>query len=500
MAVLVGINIAVIFSEGWTVKKRPLGYSYTALQKFYHSIECREGICNTLLSNESTDNLASPIYWVSSAMAYLFGPTPPVFRLTSVLFLCCIFILSFHMDSTEKFINKLLTAVTVTATPALLFSGRYLEDYAFGTLLLVAAAFCAVRSIEKSKSVFSLMFLALPIITYLSMLTSTDFILWMTGWGGLFLGKLYYLTKQDRPVYKTFIFEAIGGAASVFCLLLIMKLRASYPATGFFEYYRGEMTNQKYDFISWFDHLITYPKVILLSSVGFVYCAVACFGFSKKHRGRHNVLYLMMILIPLIVLTLINKKNHYYIWMFVPAIAFLAAGSVSGMPVLLKRGWILLCLILAAMHLIGESAPLERYLDELVIENKHMGVGAELSLSGTEFDFKSSMPVAKKVLEMVNQCRLPKNAPVIVRTNRNPRPFVIYYCMLYQNQDHSYWFFDDMPTSIMKNAAIIEIRFGEGKEKRFSGFVDLTGDAPYNFFRHQLVASVSNIKLFCPVQ
>lgn len=496
-AILVLVEVIIILQEGWLVRKLPLGYLYTALQKYFNTVEFQFGFWNTNMAVGFHDNLLCPLYMVSTLFGHLIGPTPMVFRMASVLFLVIIFIVSYFLYPKSDPINRLVTAVTVTTTPVVFYVGRYLEDYVLGILLLLISAAVANRILLKPKFYAGFVFYLMPAVAFGSLLMITNFIIWCMAWAGIFLF-LMIGQRKNFESWGNFLKWKIGRIAlGVLGFVLVWLFHSSLSVQSFVNYYIAESMQPGISPVAWYQHFVAYPKMLLLSSAGVIYCGLAMLSFTKRFRFVNQAMYVWMVLLPLIALTLMTKKNHYYVWMIAPIVAIMAAGCVTNFPVWLKKIWIGICVAFALLHLVNWASPLERFLDDSIVEAQNVKLGDRLY--GKAVDIEQALRTAARVLPLADQCDLPKTAPLIAISKGTSSPEALYFAMLYLDQDRSYWFINDCPFPVFQEAVVIFVDSPNAGQEQLLP-IDPSSKILDNFSNsHRLLNKTAHEEIYCPV-
>lgn len=447
LCALVAINSLIIFREGWVFVGFPHCYIYTALEKYYGIIT---GIPK---GNESqwlawnwnaNDNIFSPLYYLSTLLGHLGKPTPPWFRLTGVVLLILIFMVSYFMfPAPQSSIDRLLVAMTISTTPIVFFITRYLEDFGFNILILLLGAMILLNSAIGEKTLKALPFYLLPFLSFVSSFMATNFVLMMMSFCGIYLYSILFRSKEKGllPVIVSEIPRLVVAAVP---FLFVKKIR---PLTSIpLGYYGDEMARFGAreigaPIISSLFKFLAYPSVLFFSAAGVFLCLIALLNFHKKLRGLYVWMYLLWMLIPLAILTPIPKKSTFYVWLLAPAISLLAVEVILKFPRWAKVSWLALCFVFAALHLVCHASPFERH----VFARQLWDVSPLIKDHCYEKDrMQQSVEAARKVLKLAEKCKDVKNYPIVAIHNFRLHPMDLYFSMLYLNQKMTYWFLKGM--------------------------------------------------------
>lgn len=492
------INGVIIFREGWHFQGFDIPYLYTALQKYHDSLIQVSGFYNSFVAMGYHDNISSPLYYLAEAIAQIGHPSPPWFRLTGTFALLCIFLAAYFTPSAmSPRIDRIVTAVTVTSTPAVLFVCRYLDDYAMHMFLLIVGAALIVKSENgKNRKIF-LPFYFLPVVAFWMTFMVTHFLIAMVSLGGMYCYSLFWrLRDGNKKIVKIIVGEIPWIAVSLLLVFLTAKTRGIPSGESLFSYYSSEAGAYLFPGTSLVDHLLSYPGALFFSSVGVITCLLALANVIPKFRSTDALLYLIWMAAPLLILTAITKKNHYYIWFAVPAISILAASTVTRFPVRWKTIWIGACLLFSVMHLFHFASPLEELSDNEIFESGNIGMNMDF-IDRNEQNRIDDFANAQKVLALAEKCGS-INGRNFVSYHPDPfnwRPVRLYFAMLTLNQGPIYWFVASIPKEVADNAVIVRLDSGYAIRAHEKIQDDLRSQI---FSTHSQVFQTSDYRVFCP--
>lgn len=436
------LNAYLIFSEGWSFDGFPHSYQISALQQFYdRSLETADGDDSFFPVGHFNDNPRfSPYYRLGGLLAGIGRPTPAWFRLAGLLFPALTFIAAYLLlPRPNSALNRLVVALAVSTTPVVLFIARYLEDHSLHIFLLVAAAAVLSRTDLLRRGRIAWIFYLIPAAGLLLTHMVTNFLVMMTSFSGLYLYVLIIRFKEDGPG-AAWRQEWPRLLVGFFLLIVICWHRLDFADLFvFIRYYFQQSTAGLTAHLSWLRRALAYPQIIAFSACGPVVCLLALLAIFKRLRAERLGLYLLWALLPLVLLTPVDKKNAYYAWYLAPAFSLIAAQAVIRMPLKVRQGFVVLCLILAGMHLFWRPSPTEPLVDKAPfdLENPYplipIHVYPEAEILGQ----------AQRVLDLAARCGPLDGRPLTYFLDNpesgNP---AVYFAMLHLDQKPRYWLFE----------------------------------------------------------
>ena len=222
----------------------------------------------------------------------------------------------------------LLAAGLYPMIPAVAFMGRRWDAMIPQHLLLVAAAFFEIQSEGFKRWKSTTMFTAMAAMGSILSARETDNLLFMAAVGAIAVGTTLNGLVQKQRVYS------LIGTVVVAAIMAVFMIEYAFPLVDF-DYFRDEMGNQTYvegaqklsiqaltayplrmysdDFTPW----IIFP--FLVSLIPFL------------RRGPGRLILGSWLLLPLLALSLVGKKNYYYAAIIYPAIPLILAVGLSRM-------------------------------------------------------------------------------------------------------------------------------------------------------------------------
>ena len=442
------VNLAVVFQEGWAFHGLPNHYLYPALKNQFD------------LHAESDRFLfkVHPLHGIGKLIGSLAEPTPPWYRLTGSVFLCLLFLAAYSIGPGNKpNLDRLLTAVMLCSTPVVFYTSRFFDDHIFHLLILTVAAGLLIRRFEGGSQKNLYLFFLLPAIDLWGCLTTTQFAVTMICLGGMYLYSLLIrlrtksiisLLKSEAPLF-------------VFAAVALVAVAVGRYELYFFEFIYSYYTSEALEYTRssgapWTSHLLAYPRLILFSTTGIALVLLTFFQAHRRFRMPYLGLYILWLLIPLILLTLLDKKNAFYSWYLPPALAFMAAGTISRFPAWCRVLAICGCAITMLLHLIGWVAPFERWVDPTPFEEGR----PELLLKPESVDGPETVRFAKEIYSAIKNCGSVENRKLaLVGYPQSHQMIPLHYAMLMIDQRplHTEWQMTTYPLRSSPHTIVVEI-------------------------------------------
>ena len=369
LAFVVGVNAYVVFSEGWAFDGFPHGYLYTALQ-VHQDRDVYDGADDAYWGPLLDNWDYSPVYRIASVFASIGEPTPPWFRLAGCALLAAIFVVSCWLPVGAQPVDRLLTALVVSTTPVLMFATRYVDDHALHVLILLVAAALLVRSRNGRRlaivwpvyGLFALGLLFTHMVT--NFLIAAFCLACMIAWT---------LAVRVREDGAGALARELPRVLVAFVLVAaVAALRyTSADFTAFLDYYRGQ-SGQTLGAGSWIARALAYPRLLVFGQAGLAVSLVAALNLVPRLRGKDAGLYAAWLVVPLVALSVLGKKNGDYVWYLVPAVALLAAGVLHRAPAWGKWLAVGVCLVFAGLHAVGHASPLVGLVDRAAFQSAEL--------------------------------------------------------------------------------------------------------------------------------
>ena len=498
VSILVAIECAVIFTEGWHFRGFDICYLYTALQNFHSAVVDQSGFLNLIVATGFHDNPASPLYIASTMLGHLGKPSPEWFRASGLVVLVFIFSASYHLRPKPcPSIDRLVMAVSVATAPAVFLVCRYLDDYSLHILLLLIGAVALVRSDYGRKTTAAISFYVVPAASLFLAHMITHFLIAMMSWAGMYFFSVAARIRAGDQRFALEVKKEIPRLVLCAVLLILAAINRGLPfGAEFFSYYSQEAGGNYAFGASFADHLLAYPEVVAFSAAGLILCGLACACLLPGFRSRRAGLFLFWFLPPLLLLTVAAKKNVYYIWIAVPAVSLLASEVINRLPARWKKLWVLACLGFAAMHLFHFASPLESLINGKVFETGPAVIN-ENTVERDRLAKSSDMILAQAVLDHASKCGDPRGRPLVAY---HPSPFLwrpvrLYFAMLSIDRRPKYWFADLMPFEVSMQAVVVRID---------SGTEELSGEPIQDdiwarrFSSHREIFQSAEFRVYCP--
>ncbi|MEM2915635.1 MAG: hypothetical protein QXH91_09615, partial [Candidatus Bathyarchaeia archaeon] len=384
--------------------------------------------------------------------------------------------------------------------PIIFFVTRYLEDFGLHMLVLLLGASILLHNRMGRITSRVLPFYFLPALDFLLTHAITNFFITMMSFLGIYLYSVFARIKDFKftSVVKS---ESPRLLLAALALIIVNRIRIPGGITELLRYYQTEATAfeaTKYgaQLAPWFVHALAYPSVLLFSSAGVILCAIALLNIKWRLRSPHSWMYLLWILIPLLFLTPIGKKNTYYVWILTPAISLLAAEVILRLPNKIKKLWVVTCFAFAALHFINFASPLEQLADIPVFQGHYLMNNIQNEKGFTKNVFKT----ARDAIELAERCGDIKNKPLVIVQPPVISPAKLYFVMLYLDQRPIYWF----PRNLDPAEKFIAIEILECEERKRpdmwemwdytlgSGYIDKLRSS------HALVYESEKYRVHCP--
>ena len=365
--VLAALQTHVIFSQGWSFTGIPHGYVSSALQVYYDRDVAIGSDDDPVLATEMDNRTYSPLYRISTLLGWIGEPTPPWFRMTGVVLLLFIFVAAWYASGPERDpIDRLLTAVVVSTTPAVLHVTRRLEDHGLYVLALVAAVAIARHAMARPRRpAWDAALYALPGLVFFFGLMYTYQTIVCVNLACIlaYYGAWRIARRGRRELWQELARWLFAGAMVVLAIAI-----RSEPEhlRGLLNYYMQESGS---DVIAtaW-DHAIAYPQLLFYGMAGPLLCALAALNVSRRLREPHAGLLLAWAVVPIALLSLAAKKELMYGIYAAPAIALLACSPLFRLPAWAK-GAAIAGLLAAAVGLGANPFPLAGRIDSLALYN-----------------------------------------------------------------------------------------------------------------------------------
>ena len=502
---LVAVNTSIIFRQGWIFSGFPHNYLFSALQTYLDEVRCFESGCNTAWPISLLENLDSPLYWISTWLGQIGQPTPPWFRLTGVVVLVLTFLAAYFLrPSPVSPTDRLVTALTLCTAPVVLTICRYHEDYGFQILLLVVGAGSLLHSRMGRDTLKAIPFYLVPALFFFTTRTTTMFLIACMCLFGMYVYTVADRLRDRSVAILSFVkIESIRIALVALSMILVVWLRTQAGFEAHFLYFLDETIRIEAAKASWLKYLTAYPRYLIFGGAGVMICLVAAMNAFKRFRGGAFGLFLLWMVVPLIFLSAMTKRNIHYAWFLVPALALLAAGAVSRFPLFWKRLWLVFCLGGAAFHIINVISPLYLLADYQQFE---LGMNLENNEQFLHYNHRTkqeNLQEAGKVLELAQVCGPLEDMVLVVYYECETHPDGLYFSMLHLNPEPTYWFLEfvlDLPYP----AVVVRIRDLDGISNDFCSTWDdqfkqtiamLTEVAVAD---HALVFASEKYRLYCP--
>ena len=404
LAVLIGIflvilNVTIIFNEGWDFAGYPHCYQYSALQHFFDRFNPGSESPNYYFPSgrENDNEYFSVLYTLSSLMGRIGKPSPPWFRLSAVFLWIFVYVLAYwHLPAPAKPSDRLITAVMVGTMPVVFIMGRYLEDHIVHIALLLVTATILGHGRLGADRRRSWPLYFLPGLAALLTHMLTNFLIMMLSFAGMILYS--YFVRRKELLHGRVLFREVGlwliGGAIVVVVVFFRINRFNIQQLG--GYYVTEAANQSGSWLK----LLAYPEVLVLSAAGVGLCILALLAFWPPARCKQAGLYLCWLVLPLVVLTLVQKKNTYYIWYAAPAVTLLAAGVIRRASGRVKAAVLIVSLVFAGGHLFDLAGNWEW----LIEQNLFQGNMPFYLQSGGKANETELLAEAQKVLDLAAEC------------------------------------------------------------------------------------------------
>ena len=243
----------------------------------------------------------------------------------------------------------------------------------------------------------------------------TNYVVMMMSYAGMALYLLLVRRRDWRSAYHVAFEAALWVLAAELlygAVLLRFDLSQLLRGFGYYESVGVEM-GDGYSF-SLAATLLGYPSVIVFSACGAVLSALAVANVRPAWRARHAGLYVLWIAVPLILLSVVQKKNTYYIWYTAPAVAFLAAGFLRRLAPRWKAVAVVFFLGTALLHWRGPVSPLEGWLNPA-----HFQRGKPFLLESIGYQPAGSLAKsAREILDAADRCAPPGGRAIAVLDSR----------------------------------------------------------------------------------
>ena len=443
LVLLVAVNAIVVSGQGNQTRGFPHNYLYTALQKYYGTLEFiqQDGVWNTAWHEDVFDNIDSPLYAISTLLGRIGAPTGFWFRMTGNVILVLIFLTAYFMHPPPKSSRvRLLTALCVSSTPVVLFTCRHLEDWSFHILVMMLAAMILLRSQMGKIGRIAWLFYLLPALDLYVCLITTNFLVMMMSFGGIYLYAISHRLLRDKKRAVAILAGEIPRWALAFAALyLVHRVRFPYEEDLFyFGYMLGEAQHIYERSASWLVHLLAYPSLLLFETAGVTITGLALLALTKKFRPPHALMYWLWTCLPIILLLVFNKKNGYYAWILTAGLSLLAAGVIEKFPPRLQRAGLVLFCLYAVLHTLFIFTPLKAHTLSQAFELEGMQV-SEPPRDNNQHE-RDVREQAERMLKLIELCGPVQGRPVVVHLAFAPHDLTdLYFTMLSLDQRPRYW-------------------------------------------------------------
>lgn len=260
----------------------------------------------------------------------LFGPEPDFLLHTVLCFLVGTQILLFLMGcQLRRPWGGVLAALLLPLLPEVAFMGRRWAAQVPHMFMVSAAALCMLRARGLSRPLPTLGFAAFVLLGGTLTLT-TENGLFLLAAGGMVLGVVPWALWKGPARPRTSVGSAL--VVGVLALVLWHQLRGGLGQG----YYVDElMAPEQSALVPWWHPraLSAYLRYGFVSSVGLVPSVAFLVGLGLfAWRGRQRGAPLGWLLFPLLLLSLIDKKNTYYVAVLYPVVALVAGVGLAALP------------------------------------------------------------------------------------------------------------------------------------------------------------------------
>ena len=193
-------------------------------------------------------------------------------------------------------------------------------------LLLILGASLAFRSVGFTRAGATAMFGLVAALGSILSARETDNLLFMAAIGAIAVGTTLQGLFSDKRIKSFLISAVLAGAMAVF------MVQYAFPLVDF-AYFQDEMGNQSYvegaSRMS-LSAITAYP--LRLYSDDFTPWLIVPFGvalYPFLRRGQGRLIMLFWLILPLLALSLVGKKNYYYAAIIYPAIPLMTGVGLS---------------------------------------------------------------------------------------------------------------------------------------------------------------------------
>ena len=225
-------------------------------------------------------------------------------------------------------------------------------------LLLILGASLAFRSVGFTRPGTTAMFGLIAALGSILSARETDNLLFMAAIGAIAVGTTLQGLFSDKRIKSIVISAVLAGAMAVF------MVQYAFPLVDF-AYFQDEMGNQSYvegaSRMS-LSAITAYP--LRLYSDDFTPWLIVPFGvalYPFLRRGQGRLIMLFWLILPLLALSLVGKKNYYYAAIIYPAIPLMTGVGLSQLRP--KKLGAVLAIATLAVDFYISGVPVSRKLD-----------------------------------------------------------------------------------------------------------------------------------------
>jgi len=294
-----------------------------------------------ILKADGTDQLGYPwstyrrsmglLVWPALAAHKVVGANPDFLLWLNLLVVLLTQVLLFDLGRklTDNF-GGLLAAAIFPMVPAVAFMARRWDAMIHQHFLLVLGAWFGLRSMGFSRLKATLGFAVVAALGSILSARETDNLLFMAAIGSIAVGiSIQGLISENR-------IKSALGSLSLAGIMALFMVQYAFPLVDF-AYFQDEMGNREYvegaSRLSW-EAITAYP--MRMYSDDFTPWLVVPFlaavpAFLRRGQGRWMLS--AWLLLPLVALSMVGKKNFYYAAIVYPVIVLiLAAGLAAFRP------------------------------------------------------------------------------------------------------------------------------------------------------------------------